>query len=257
MNQSQTMVVALLLGAGILSFQGREARADDAAARQMMEKAVEALPSKSFKARVRMTGDYRSDRDLAVQHKVIDRARSTYIEVVAPEFLVGMRFLFIQPVGQPPKQQMRYIASKLPVLVARDTRAEPFLGSSFSLVDMVEPDLDAFTYQLAGTETVNGKACKVIEATPKDPAKEVYSKVVHCVDPSSFVVVRRRFFDAKGKAAKEWTGAKIEKVDGNWIVYDQRMRDLQRDVESRMEIVEIDYEVDIPETVFTSEYLTR
>jgi hypothetical protein len=65
---------------------------------------------------------------------------------------------------------MRYIASRLPVLVASDTRAEPFLGSSFSLVDLVEPDLDAFTFELAGSDTVGGRACKLVEATPKDPA---------------------------------------------------------------------------------------
>lgn len=251
MKLTRTLVLALLLVTPCA------ARADDDPARQLMEKAVEALPKKSFKAKARMTGDYRSDRDLDVQHKAVDGARSTYIEVVAPDYLVGMRFLFVQPAGQPPKQHMRYIASKLPVLVARDTRAEPFLGSSFSLVDMVEPDVDAFTYALGGSETVHGRPCKVVEATPKDPAKEVYSKVVHCVDPTNHVVVRRRFFDGKGKAQKEWTGARIEKVDGNWIVYDQRMRDLQRDVESRMEIVDIDYDVDIPDSVFTTEYLTR
>jgi hypothetical protein len=81
--------------------------------------------------------------------------------------------------------------------------------------------------------------------------------VIHCVDPETLVVVRRKFFDPKGRPAKEWTGAKIERIEGNWTVLDQRMKDIPRDVESRMEIVKIDYGVDIPDSVFTTENLTR
>lgn len=252
----QPYSAAFALAVALLAL-GSPARAESAEARELMQKAVEALPNASFKARVRLTGDYRADRVLTAEHKVVDGTRATYLEVVEPDFLVGMRFLFRQQPGQPPKQHMRYIASKMPVLVAADTRAEPFLGSSFSLVDLVEPDLDAFTFELTGTDTVGGRRCKLVQATPKDPADEVYGKVVHCVDPETFVVLQREFFDPKGKKSKVWTGSKIEKVEGNWTVLDQRMRDVPRDVESRMEIVQIDYGVELPDSTFTTEYLTR
>jgi hypothetical protein len=233
------------------------ATAGDGDARLLVQETLEALPTAPFEARAKLSGDYRGDREFALKHKVIDGARATYVEVVAPDFLVGMRFLFKERIGQAPQQHMRYVASRLPVLVARDTRSEPFLGSTFSLVDLVEPELDAFSYQLAGNDTVAGRACKLVQSTPKEPEQEVYGKIVMAIDPKDHLVLRRKVFDRQGRPLKEWTGAKVEKIDGHWTVLDQRMKDLPKDVESRIEITQIRYGVDIPDSVFTTDYLAR
>jgi hypothetical protein len=226
-------------------------------ARQLVRRTLEALPKAAFVARIKLTGDTRGEREALVKHKVVDDARATYLEVTAPEFLVGMRFLFKERLGQPPVQYMRYIATTIPVLIGGETRAERFLGSTFYLADVAEPDLNAFTYEFVGEEVINGRKCKLVQSTPTDPKKEVYGKIIHAIDPTDLLVLHRKFFDHKGQAIKEWSAKKVEKVDGYWTVLDQQMKDLTQDMESRIEMTEIQYGAEIPDSVFTTEYLVR
>jgi hypothetical protein len=249
-------MLGLLMGMGALLL-ARSGVAEDGDARALVQRTLDALPRVPFVARITLSGDVRGDRDLLVNHKVIDGARSTYLEVVAPQHLVGMRFLFQERVGQPPVQYMRYIATSIPVLVSSSMRAERFLGSTFFLADVAEPNLDAFTYQFVGDETIDGRPCKLVESVPKDPKNEVYGKVIQAIAVKDLVVVRRRFFDQKGQASKEWTAKKLEKVSGYWTVRDQFMKDLTQNAESRIEITEITYGAEISDAVFSKEYLVR
>jgi len=246
----------MILLVGMLGLFAPEVRAEDGA-RALVQQTLEALPRVPFVARAKLSGDYRGDRELAVKHKIIDGVRATYIEAVAPPHLVGIRFLFRERVGEPPVQYMRYVASTVPVLISSEMRAERFLGSTFYLADIAEPDINAFDYTFVGEETINGRACKLVQSVPKNPKTEVYGKVIHAIDPKDHLVVRRKFFDAKGKPIKEWSANKIEKVTGIWTVRDQTMKDLVGDVESRLEMTEIEYNANIDDDVFTKEYLVR
>ena len=248
---------AFLGGICCAALASAPASAAEPDAQDLMKRTLEALPRTPFVARVKLTGDVRGKRELVVKHKIVEGARATYLEVVAPEFLVGMRFLFQERVGLPPVQYMRYVSTAVPVLIAHRTRAEPFLGSTFYLADLAEPELDAFTYTLVGNETVDGRACKLVEATPKEPEKEVYGKVIVTIDPNDLIILRRKFFDQEGHALKEWSATKVEKVDGNWTVRDQRMKFLPGNLESRIEMTEITYGAEIPDSVFTKENLAR
>ena len=223
----------------------------------LMKRAIAALPTAPLAARVRLSGDVREAREFVAKHKVVDGARATYIEVVAPESLVGLRFLFKQRVGEPPLRYMKLLAAPGPVLVTSETRADPFLGSTFYLIDLTEPDLDAFTYEIVGKEMLHGRACTLVASTPKNREGEVYGKIIHAIDPKDAVVVRRQFFDQDGRALKEWTAERIEKIDGNWTVRDQRMKFLPGNLESRLEMTEVAYGVEIPDSDFTKEHLAR
>lgn len=254
---SRRRTLAFMIGFFCALPMAAPASAAEDDARDLMKRAIDALPTAPLVARVTLSGDVREAREFVVKHKVVDGARATYIEVVGPESLVGMRFLFKQRVGEPPVRYMKYSAAPGPVLVTSETRADPFLGSTFYLVDLTEPDLDAFTYRVVGEETINGRPCKLVESKPKNREGEVYGKIVHAIDPKDFVVVRRQFFDQDGLALKEWTAAKIEKIDGNWTVRDQRMKFHPGNLESRLEMTEVAYGVEIPDTDFSKEHLAR
>jgi len=242
----------------LCSLAGSAVHAEDSAARALAEKALEAVPKRSFVATAKLTGDYRGERQLLIKHKIVEQNRSTYIEVTAPENLVGMRFLFRERAGKAPVQYMRYLASKMPVMIARETRAEPFLGSTFAIVDLSEPDIDAFTYEMAGQGAgVAGRTCTKITATPKKPDDEIYGRIVQCIDPLTSLPVRRKYFDKQGHPVKEWSATKVEQIDSQWSVLDHRMKELRDAVESRIEISDIKFGAKIPDEVFTLDYMSR
>lgn len=257
MNDRQLAACVCFMGLVVLAGSAVSASAEDAEAKDLVQRTLNALPRVPFVARVTLSGDLRGDRELAVKHKIIDNVRATYLEAVAPQHLVGIRFLFKERVGEPPVQYMRYIASTLPILISSQMRAEPLLGSSFYLADIAEPDLNAFTYTFVGEETLNGRRCRLVESVPKDPKKEVYGKVVHSIDPKDLIVVRRRFFDQNGQQIKDWSADKIAKTSGYWTVKSQTMKNLAKDQESKIEMTEITYGAEIDDSVFTKEYLVR
>ena len=225
-------------------------------ARELVQKVEEALPKVPFDAKLKLT-TAQGVRDLELKQKVVGGNRMGYLEVTGPEDLKGIRHLFIESTNEPPKQYLKLTASRSIVRVADEVRSQPFLGSTFYIADLVEPPLDAYTHTFVGDAEVNGRYCKLVESVSKDPSKEIYSKIVSAIDPKDLIVMRREFFDKKGQPIKVWQVEKIEKVDGYWTPMIQDMRNTQDKAESRLQVVSIQYNVKLDDSIFTPEYLKR
>lgn len=226
-------------------------------ARDLVRKALDALPRASFHARLKVSNEPGATRELDVRHKLVDGARSSYLEVVAPADLAGIRFLFLHQIDQPPLQYIKVAASRRSVLVSNEARAQPFLDSAYYVADVIEPELDAFTYRIIGEDVVYGRKCTLIEAVPKNPAGQIYGKTIGAIDPTESLLLRREFFDRHGKLVKVATVDQLEKIDGIWTIRKQTMKNLKDQLSSSIEVVEIQYNIDIPDEVFRPEYLLR
>jgi negative regulator of sigma E activity len=245
------LAVGVLLAFGVPS-----ATAEDGEARGMVKRVMDALPKVPFVAKLKLTTD-QGGREIRLSHKLVQGARASYLEVVAPESLQGMRFLFLERVGGLAEQYIKIAGARNAVRVADQIRKQPFLESAFYVSDLVEPPLDVFTYRFTGEEQLLGRNCKLIEAVPKNPEEGVYGRTVVAVDPSDLLVLRRQFFDGKGNLLKVWTIEKVEKIDGIWTLTQQRMENVQDHATSRLEVAEIKYNVELPDTMFAPTYLLR
>lgn len=229
----------------------------DDAARQLVGKALEALPKEPYIARLKVSVPGGPSRSLEVRQKFVDGARVTYLEVVAPDELTGVRFLFRQPPTGRNEQFMKLPASRLLVQVSEDVRTQPFLNSTFYVSDLVEPPLDQFDYAFVGEETIGDRKVRLIEARPKSPEGQVYGKTVLAIDPTDLVMVRRQFFDENGTLVKVWTVDKLEKVDGHWTMLAQKMENLPEKAASTLTVESITYGAQLDDQMFTPKYLTR
>jgi len=248
--------IGVVLSAGLAVAVAAGAHAQEGDARDLVKRALDALPKTSFTAKLKLTTP-QGVRDLELNHKLVNGARSSYLEVTAPPELQGIRFLFLEKIGGAPEQYMKVAAAKTTVRIADEVRKQPFLGSTFYVADLVEPAIDDFTYKYAGEFEVLGRKCMLVEAVPKNPDKEVYSKTVYAIDPKDLLILRRQFFDTKGAVLKVWTVEKVDKVDDIWTIMDQRMTNVQDNQQSRLDVESIKYNVDLPDVMFTPKYLLR
>jgi negative regulator of sigma E activity len=232
------------------------ASAEIEGARDLVKRALDALPKVSFTAKLKVT-TAQGGRELELNHKLVDGARSNYLEVAAPPELQGIRFLFMEKLGGAPEQYMKVAAAKTTVRIADEVRKQPFLGSTFYVADLVEPALDDFTYKYAGEFEVLGRKCMLVESVPKNPAKEVYSKTLFAIDPKDALILRRQFFDQKGAVLKVWTVEKVDQIDGIWTIMEQRMTNVLENSQSRLDVTEVKYNVELPNVMFTPKYLLR
>lgn len=243
------IAVALALPAGA-------ARADEAF--DLLKKAVDALPTASAQAKVRLTVEKLPPRELNLSRKFLnEKIHASYLEVVAPDELEGMRFLFLErPTGEH-EQYIKVKASRTHVRVADEVRKQPFLGSAFYISDLLVPSLYDYTYAMAGEMEILGRRCKTVIATPKQPKDAVYGKSILAIDPNDLLILGRQFFDHKGELVKVWKVEKVERIDGIWTLLEQQMKDLKQNTSAKLEVTEVRYNVELPDSMFLPKYLQR
>jgi hypothetical protein len=226
-------------------------------ARDLVKRALAALPQAPFVATIRLSVDVGPPRELQLSYKIVDGVRASYLEVRMPVDLQGTRFLFLERSEGRSEQFLSVPVSRKIVQVADTVRKYSFLGSTFYVADLIEPQLDDFTYTVAGEDQILGRRCTLIEALPKQPAQAVYAKMLVAIDRKEFLILKRLFLDDKGALLKVWTVDRVERIDGHWVLMDQRMKDSRERKESRLEITAIDYHVELPDSTFNPQHLVR
>ena len=218
---------------------------------------VEAIPKNNFTSKLTLSSSDFAPRELQMSRKYVGGMHGSYLEVVAPDELEGIRFLFMESANKPNEQYIKVKASRNPVRVQEGIRTQPFLGSAFYVSDLVLPEVDNYTYKYLGKDVVGGRSVNLVEMTPKDPSKEVYAKTVLALDPKDLLIMRREFFDKSGEKVKIWTIDKVEQIDGVWTLTGQEMQDLKSKSKSRLDVSEVKYNAELPDSMFTPKYLTR
>lgn len=252
----RTLVFASLVVL-VSQLQPRPVCAEGDDAHDLVKRVLEAVPKVSLTAQAQLTSDRGWVRELSLSRAFVNDADASYLEVTAPLDLKDTRFLLFDRASGRDEQFMYVPAVKRAMQISDATRKQPFLGSDFNVSDMVRPELDAFTYRFVGDENVAGRATRLVEAVPKHPEHELYSKTIAAIDPADLLVMRVQFFDAKGALLKVWTLEKVEKVDGNWTPLVQKMEHVQDKHESRLTLIGVQYNASLPTEIFNRAYLTR
>lgn len=123
---------------------------------------------------------------------------STRIELLEPKDVAGTVLLSVEKGGQT-SQHLYLPGTKRVRRLAGSQRSGSFQGSDFTYEDLAPRDLGASAYRRLDDETVAGRACWVIEATPSKDAGSGYAKTILYVAKDDAVTLRVRFFDAKGE----------------------------------------------------------
>jgi hypothetical protein len=227
-------------------------------ARTLIKRVLDAAPQVPYVSRMELTTPGGLVREFTMSGKDLQNGiEARYLEVTGPMNLKDSRFLFYDHSERRDDQFMYLPFMKRVVRLTEKTRREPFLGSTFYVDDMIDRQLDDFTYRFDGEETVHQRVCKLVEATPKDPASETYSRAILAVDPVDLVVMRARLFDHSGNLLKVQTTETIEKVDGYWTPRLQTMENVQDKEKSELTTLETTYNAPIGDDIFREAYLGR
>lgn len=100
-------------------------------------------------------------------------------------------------------------------IVSRE-KSKSFMGSEFSNANMTAPGIDDFSYEIQGEETLNGKACHVIESTPVSSNLEDeygYSRSVSWIDKNSYLVHQIVYYDFDGDLFKTIANKEFKILD--------------------------------------------
>ena len=173
--------------------------------------------------------------------------------LLAPESLKGTAYLIAERRNQPTLMWV-YLPSSLRVREILPADAyEHFLGSDFTYTDLGWVRLHE-SYTLLGEEEHDAvRAYKVEERVPKERA--YYSRLVTWVAADSKVPLQRDYYDVAGVLWKRELFDEVSVIGGIPTPLRIRMEDLQAKTSTELDMSEVRYDVDIPETAFDPGHL--
>ncbi len=135
-------------------------------------------------------------------------------------------------------------------IAASDERTS-FVGSHFFYEDVSGRGPDEDDHVLL-EETDN---FFVIESTPKSTAGVEFVKYKNWVHKTTFIPVKTEYYNGNDEAYRTYTAVKVETIDGRPTVVESRMEDTQIGGATTMVYSAVEYDIELPEDVFTERYL--
>jgi outer membrane lipoprotein-sorting protein len=174
----------------------------------------------------------------------------------SPAAVAGTRFLTMENTGSADDRRIF-----LPSLgkVRRMDASEgsgSFIGTDFSYDDIasVSRNADLDRHTLAREETLNGKACYVIESIPKDSSYQ-YSKMIQWIDKDNLVNYKIELYDKRGTHVKTLEILELKDVQGRLSPMVTKMSTLAAGTSTIITVNRLEYNSNVPEGVFTNKYL--
>jgi outer membrane lipoprotein-sorting protein len=167
--------------------------------------------------------------------------------LLSPDDAKGIAFVIQERTGKPDFQWLYLPTVRRVRKIVPLGAYQTFLSTDFTFGDLGFVSMNS-TYKLLGTETHADVWCYKLEETPKQQWN--YSRVVSWVAAGTFLPVERDFYDP---AKQLW---KVERYDQ--VTQEQGiptpmrivMQDVQEKTSSTINVSDVHYDVDLPDTLF-------
>lgn len=133
-----------------------------------------------------------------------------------------------------------------------------FMGSDFTYSDLISTSREELEHELLGEELLDGEECYKIEVrgrTRNAQRKFGYSKEIHYIRKSDFVLKRVIFFDMAGDLLKIFYIDEVADLGEYKYPSHVRMENQQNGHKSEIVFTDLRAGVDIPDSHFTQRYL--
>lgn len=101
--------------------------------------------------------------------------------------------------------------------IASQGRRSYFMGTDFTYEDLYPDSLDDYTFQVKGSEVLDGEDCWMVEITPASREKEresSYSRRLVWIRKDLYYPVRIEFYDRRGRHIKTQTNHDLVHLEG-------------------------------------------
>lgn len=154
------------------------------------------------------------------------------IKFLSPADIKGVGLLTWEHGTEKEDDQWLYLpAAKKVKRITSSGKKNKFMGTDLAYEDLRPENLDIHSYELKESQTIGGKDCYVIEATPsteKEKKTSGYSRRVLYIRKDIVFTVKTEYFDKKGKKSKVATLLELENIkDDIWRAKKTIIEDLK------------------------------
>ncbi len=251
------LIFVMVLIFGLLQMQEAKAQLSGA---QIMQKVYDQPSGKDLQGELTMTLENKQgeQRVRKLKQYILKEAQGEkkIMFFMSPADVKGTSFMnWSYTNGQDDDQWIYLPALKRTKRISSEGKGDYFMGSDFTYDDLGDRHPDEDNHKLLREENVNGKACYVVESTPKEE-DYMYSKTITWVMKDNYIGLKREFYDEDGKLLKTLSINKYEKISGFWTILETEMKNVQKDHKTKMVFGNVLINQNIPATKFTERSMT-
>lgn len=140
--------------------------------------------------------------------------------------------------------------------ISGSSRNDYFMGTDFTYDDMGDRKVEEDEHSLVGEETLDGRACWVVQSVPREEG-EMYSRRVSWIRKDIPIPLKVDYYDRQGELQKTLENSDIHEIDGIWTVGRMTMRNVQKDHTTVLRFEEIQFNLEVRDTLFSVASLER
>jgi outer membrane lipoprotein-sorting protein len=142
--------------------------------------------------------------------------------------------------------------------IASHVKNTNFAGTDFTYDDIASTNYsEIYDAKLLKSNDQSKEQLYELELAPKEGIKKEYSKLIMAVRKDNFYPVKIEFYSKEGKLVKVMENSKIEKEGKYWIAKQALMHDLDKEHKTKMIILEIKFDQNLGDELFSKRYLKR
>ena len=210
---------------------------DDSCAHSVM-----GLISRRGKKRIRHFITYRKDDGKLLKQ---------LIRFTSPADIEGTGFLSFEREDEATEQFLYLPALRRTRRIVSSQKDHRFVNTDFTYEDMERRRVEDYAHIISGEEKKQGRDCRILESRPKAKAQSQYSLIKSWVAKEIYVPLFVEYYSKKGKLIKQYSVAKLEKIQGIWTEIEVVMIDLNREHRTLIKVKDIKYNSNLPDDTFT------
>ena len=193
------------------------------------------------------------ERSLEMEAWSRDRNDKQLMVYLAPRRVAGDKILMLDEGDDiwfytPRTDRVRHLASH--------ARRQKVQGSDFAYEDMAGGSIEEdYTFSLIGAEAVDGTPCHKLELVPTASGPH-YSRLILWAGQEHYLTRRIDYYE-DDRLLKTLTTGDVRQIDGHWWAMRLVMENLEEGGRTIMETLEMEFDVDLPDELFTAGGLKR
>ncbi|MCK8824146.1 outer membrane lipoprotein-sorting protein [Fuchsiella alkaliacetigena] len=154
---------------------------------------------------------------------------------------------------------MYFPAAEDLVSISGHMMREGMMGSDFSYEDIMESQrlTELYNFELQGEEVINGRDTYVVSAVAREDKDASYYQRKIWIDQERFVILKEEYFSTGGRLLKVMEVKEVKEFPGQrWFPVEVVMNNkLKAESKTTLQIKELDFDYDIPESKISLETL--
>lgn len=189
----------------------------------------------------------------AIENNAYEGDQKMYVYFTRPADVNKMVFMVDKKIKSDDDRWLYLPALDLVKRIAASDKRTSFVGSDFLYEDVSGRNLSADKHVLTGTDD----NYFIVENTPVNPDDVEFSKYIMYIHKTTFLPISTEYYDKQGKKYKTYTALAVDTVDGRPTITKSEAKNLNTGGSTLMEYSSVQYDVGIPDDIFSERNLRK